>query len=233
MCRENSQRGRQHLPTTSFDDDKMEVDELMESRSYLPTPVGSTSPEPVYGMTPFIRTKMGRRESLDEGPLAQGEHEPNSPISPGPVIESNPLPRRPALNISPNATPRQADSPVTTYFPSPISHIQRSPPKPTLVSPLSPSQSTRPNASSAASSSRTSDTRLQGRSHTGTRNVASAEKPFPQAPVPATRAPRTLREFEEAYAPTYAKIERFLRAVESNKLTHVGLTPEMLKHINP
>ena len=225
VWRENVQRGRKQLPTTAFDDDNMEVDELSESQPYLPTPAGSTSPEPVSGMTPFIRSKMGRRESLDKGPFAPGEHEPNSPVSPGPMIESNSLLRRPALHISPNATPRQANSPVTPYFPSPVSYIQRSPTKPTLVSPLSPSQSTRTNAPSAAFSPRTSVTRQQGWNHTGTH--ASS------APGPATRTPRTLREFEEAYAPTYARIERFLRAVESNKLTHVGLTPEMLKHINP
>jgi hypothetical protein len=228
VWRENFQRGRKQVPTTVFDDDNMEVDELLESQPYLPTPAGSTSPEPVYGMTPFIRAKMGRRESLDTGPFAAGEHEPNSPISPGPMIESNSLSRRPSLHISPNATPRQTNSPVTTtYFSSPVSHIQRSPTKPTLVSPLSPSQSTLPNAPSASSSPRSSNTRQEGRSLTGTHASSSV------APGPATRTPRTLREFEEAYAPTYARIERFLRNVESNKLTHVGLTPEMLKQINP
>ncbi len=233
VWRENSQRGHKQLSTTAFDDDNMEVDELLESQPYLPTPAGSTSPEPVYGMTPFIRAKMGRRESLDKGPFAPGEHEPNSPISPGPVIESNSPTCRPALHISPNAAPPQANSPVTTYFPSPVSYIQ--PTKPTLVSPLSPSQSTRTNAPSAPSSPRSSNTRQQGRSRTGTHasSVASAGKPSLQAPGPATRTPRTLREFEEAYAPTYARIERFLRDVESNKLTHIGLTPEMLKQIKP
>jgi len=236
--RENSQRGHKSLPTTAFDDDNMEVDELLESQPYLPTPAGSTSPEPVYGMTPFIRAKMGRRESLDSGPVAPGEHEPNSPISPGPTIESNSPSRRPALHISPNVTPQQADSPVTTHFPTPVSHIQRSPAKPTPVSPLLPSQSTLPNVSSAVSIPRTSNnTSQEGRSRIGTHARSSAAsigkgKPYPPAPGLATRTPRTLREFEEAYAPTYARIERFLRDVESNKLAHVGLTPEMLKQIN-
>jgi hypothetical protein len=236
VWRENSQRGRKPLPTTAFDDDNMEVDELLESQPYLPTPASSTSPEPVHGMTPFIRAKMDRRESLDTGHFTPGEREPNSPISPGPMIESNPPSRRPAPPISPNATPQQANTPMTTSFPSPVSHIQRSPTKPTLASPLSPSQSARPDAPSAPSSSGTSNTRPEGRSRTGTHasgSVASVGKPSPQAPGPATRIPRTLREFEEAYAPTYARIERFLRDVESNKLAHVGLTPEMLKQINP
>lgn len=235
--RESSQRGRKKPPTNAIDDDNMEVDELLESQPYLPTPAGSTSPEPACGMTPFIRAKMGRRESLDQGSFSSGysEHEPNSPISQGPVIKSNSLSHRPSLRISPNATPRQANSPVTTYFPSPVSHIQESLTTPTLVSPLSTSQPTRPNAPSAASSPRTSDARQQGRSRTGTHAGSSAAlvgKPSQQAPRPATRAPRTLREFEEAYAPTYARIDRFLRDVESSKLTHIGLTPEMLKQID-
>jgi hypothetical protein len=231
----NSHRGRKQLTTTAIDDDDMEVDELLESQPYLPTPAGSTSPEPSYGMTPFIRAKMGRRESLGQA-RGDSEYEPNSPISPGSMVESNSLSCRPSLHISVNATPRQANSPVTTYFPSPVSHIQQSPTKPTLVSPLSPSQPTRPNAPSAASSPRTSNARQQGRSRTGTHassSAASVGKPSRQAPRPATRTPRTLCEFEEAYAPTYARIERFLRDVESNKLTHIGLTPEMLKQINP
>lgn len=231
VWREKFQRGRKPLPATSFDDDdNMEVDELLESQPYLPTPASSTSPEPVYGMTPFIRAKMSRRESVDTVP--SGEHEPNSPISPGLMIDS--LSRRPALHISPNATPRQAYAPTTTYFPSPVSHIPRSPTK--LVSPLSPPQSTCPKAPSAASSPRMSHTRQEGSSRAGTHTsngVASVGKPSRQAPRPSTRPPRTLCEFEEAYAPTYARIERFLRDVESNKLRHVGLTPEMLKQINP
>lgn len=235
VWREN-QRKHKSLPNSAFNDDNMEVDELLESRPYLPTPAGSTSPEPVYGMTPFIRAKMDRRESLDAGPFTPGEHEPNSPIIPGPMIESNSLSHRPSLHISPNTTPRKANSPVTTHFPSPISRIQRTPMKPTLVSPLSPSQSTRPNAPSEASSPTTSNPGQEGRDRTGTHpssSVASVGKSYPQALGLATRTPRTLREFEEAYAPTYARIARFLRDVESNKLAHVGLTPEMLKKVNP
>ena len=235
VWREKFQRGRKPLPVTAFDDDdNMEVDELLELQPYLPTPASSTSPEPVYGMTPFIRAKMGRRESLDASLFAPGEHEPNSPISPGPMIES--LSRRPALHISPNATPQQAYAPTTTCFPSPVSRIPRSPTKPTLVSPVSQSQSTCRKAPSPTSSSRMSHTRQEGSSRAGTHTssgVASVGISFRQAPRHSTRPPRTLREFEEAYAPTYARIENFLRDVESNKLRHVGLTPEMLKQINP
>jgi hypothetical protein len=53
----------------------------------------------------------------------------------------------------------------------------------------------------------------------------------PQAAAP--RIPHSLSEFEEAYAPAYERIERFLKDVESNKYVHVGLTPEMLKQIKP
>jgi hypothetical protein len=55
-----------------------------------------------------------------------------------------------------------------------------------------------------------------------------------QAPAdPPLAIPRTLREFEEAYAPTYARIERFLQSVERGHCAHIGLTPEMLKAIQP
>lgn len=232
VWREKTQRGRKPLLTSAFDND-MEVDELLESQPYLPTPASSTSPEPVNGMTPFIRAKMDRQKSLDTGHFTPGEHEPNSPISPGPTVESNSLSPPPALQISPNATPQQVNSPVTTYFPSPVSG---SPTEPTLASPLSSSQFTRPDVPAATSSSRMSNTRQEGGSRIGmhaSSSVASVGKPSPQAPGPATRAPRTLHEFEEAYAPTYARIERFLRDVEANKFAHVGLTPEMLKRINP
>ncbi|KAI0279070.1 hypothetical protein BGY98DRAFT_970376 [Russula aff. rugulosa BPL654] len=214
VWRENSHRGRKQLPTTAVDDDdNMEVDELLESQSYLPTPAGSTSPEPVYGMTPFIRAKMGRRESLDKGPFASVDsaHELNSPISPGPMIESNSLSHRPSLHISPNAHLDKQIHPLP----------YETNPGITLITVAV----YRPNAPSAASIPRTSNTRQQGRSCTGTHassSVASVGKPSRRAPRPATRTPRTLRE-----------IERFLRDVESNKLTHIGLTPEMLKQINP
>lgn len=59
---------------------------------------------------------------------------------------------------------------------------------------------------------------------------AAAVKP-PGATTSA--APRTLRELEEAYAPTYARIERFLEDVGRGKYAHVGLTPEMLNEIKP
>ncbi len=229
---ENPQRGRKPLPTTTFDDDTMEIDELAHSQPYLPTPAGSTSPEPVHGMTPFIRAKMGRRESLDTGPIASGKYEPNSPTSPVSLIESNSPSRTPALRISTDATPRQANSPD---LPSPTSHLRRSPKKPSPDSPSSPLSSA-PNAPPSDASPKTFNTRQEDRSHTGAHgstSVASVEEPLRQAPGPATRIPRTLREFEEAYALTSARIERFLRNVESNKLVHVGLTPEMLKQTRP
>jgi len=59
---------------------------------------------------------------------------------------------------------------------------------------------------------------------------AAAVKP-PGATTSAV--PRTLRELEEAYAPTYARIERFLEDVGRGKYARVGLTPEMLNEIKP
>ena len=186
-------------------------------------------------MTPFIRAKLDRRPSVsdDARPFAsrgQGSSWPTTG-SPGSIIGSNSQSRPPAPYISSNATPGQANSPEKIYHhPSPTSHAQLSPTKPNLVL---PSPSVSPDVPSADASPMTSDTGVTGldnnRSCTHT-SVAPVGKP-PQAP--ATWIPRTLREFEEAYAPTYMRIERFLQDVENNKYARVGLTPEMLKQIKP
>jgi hypothetical protein len=61
--------------------------------------------------------------------------------------------------------------------------------------------------------------------------LASAAAPVKPAAADASPGPRTLRELEEAYAPTYARIERFFQDVRRGKCAHVGLTPEMLNEI--
>ncbi|KAI0262225.1 hypothetical protein BC834DRAFT_972223 [Gloeopeniophorella convolvens] len=43
--------------------------------------------------------------------------------------------------------------------------------------------------------------------------------------------PHTLHELDEAYAPTYAKIERFFKAVEEGRYARFGLTPELLESV--
>ena len=224
---EDVQGGRENPPGTVFDDDAMEVDNLPGSRPYLHTPASSTSPEPVYKMTPFIRDQLHRRLSVNTRLVASGEHESGWPTSPSSITGSKPQLRP---HISSNATPSQANSPVTAYLPSPTSpHVQLYPMKSTPISPSFPTPSASTNVPSADASPMKSDTRHEDKSRSQAR-VASVKKP-PQAPAP--RTPRTLREFEEAYAPTYARIERFLRDVECNKYARVGLTPEMLKQVKP
>ena len=72
-----------------------------------------------------------------------------------------------------------------------------------------------------------STTPTTGQEDSGRAPAGAAPSKPPQAS--ASPAPRTLRDFEEAYAPTYARIEQFLRNVERGKYAHIGLTPEMLK----
>jgi hypothetical protein len=215
VWREDLQRGpHKHLPAPFYDDDTMDVDKLPDSRPYLHTPSSSTSPEPVESMTPFIRAKL-HRPSIDTSSFASREHGSSWPASPASLIESNSPSRSPVLHISSNATHSQANSPLTT---SPTSHVQLTP-----VSPSSSSPSTSPNVHTRSGTKQELRNRTQA-------SVAPVGKP-PQAAAP--RIPRTLSEFEEAYAPTYARIERFLKDVECNKYAHVGLTPEMLKQIKP
>jgi hypothetical protein len=211
--REDIQREpRKDLPAPFYDDDTMDVDKPLGSRPYLHTPSSSsTSPEPVESMTPFIRTKLHHRPTIDTSSLASREHQSSWLASPASLIESNSPSRRPS-----NATHSQVNSPVAT---SPTSHAQLSPTKPTPISPSSSSPSASPNV----------HTRQEHRSRTHT-SVAPVGNP-PQAAAP--RIPHSLSEFEEAYAPAYERIERFLKDVESNKYVHVGLTPEMLKQIKP
>ena len=66
----------------------------------------------------------------------------------------------------------------------------------------------------------------------GNSGLASAAAVKPPGAI-ASAVPRTLRELEEAYGPTYARIERFLQDVSRGQYTHVGLTPEMLKEVKP
>ena len=220
---EDPHRAREHPPGTIYDDDIMDVDKRPEPRPYLHTPASSTSPEPVYSMTPFIREQLHRRPSVNTNLVASCEHEFGWPTSP-----RNSQSRPQALHISSNVPPSQANSPVTTYLPSPTSpRMQLSPTKSIPVSPSSPPPSTSTNVPPAVTGPMTFDTRQEDKSRTHA-SAARVENP-PQAP--ALRTPRTLRDFEEAYAPTYARIERFLRDVECNKYARVGLTPEMLKQV--
>lgn len=63
--------------------------------------------------------------------------------------------------------------------------------------------------------------------------LANAAAVRPLGATTSAAVPRTLRELEEAYAPTYARIERFLEDVGRGKYARVGLTPEMLNESKP
>jgi len=226
--REDLHRGPKHLPPIVTDDDSMEEDELLEPRAHLPTPAGSISPEPLHSEPPFIRALVNRRLSVNSGPFPSLQHEPESPHSPVTAIETHYRTRPPPLHILSNPSPSQTNPPLWTYLPSPPPHYPVSPAKPTHVSP--PSLSARPNVPSPSRDimfpTTTSDTEK------GRTNRVAPTMP-PQSPASAPRVPRTLREFEEAYAPTYARIGRFLLNVERGNCAHVGLTPEMLRAIKP
>ncbi|KAI0002293.1 hypothetical protein BJV74DRAFT_47019 [Russula compacta] len=234
---ENSpQRGHRPLPSTLTDDDIMDMDELSDPQAHLPTPAGSISPEPVYGTTPFARAQMHSRPSIDTmSPLVSGgEHRFSWPHSPGSITSIfdsylHPHTSSPLRTTSNSAPSSQANTPVvTTHFPSPPSpeHLSRSPAKPTQFSPSSLSALPTMLSSSGDASSTTPNT---GQEDSGRALAGAAPSKPPQAS--ASPAPRTLREFEEAYAPTYARIEQFLRNVERGKYAHIGLTPEMLKEL--
>ena len=220
---EDHHQARKHPPGTINDDDIMDVDKRPDPRPYLHTPASSTSPEPVYSMTPFIHEQLRCRPSVNTNLVASCGHVYGWPTS---ISDSQSRPQ--ALRISSNAPPSEANSPMTAYLPSPTSpRMQLSPTKLIPVSPLSSPPSASTNVSPAVTSPITSDTRQEDEIRTHA-SVAPVGEP-PQAPAP--RTPRTLRDFEEAYAPTYARIERFLQDVECNKYAHVGLTPEMLQQV--
>ncbi|KAH9965424.1 hypothetical protein BC827DRAFT_1184598 [Russula dissimulans] len=226
--REDFHRGRKHLPPIVTDDDAMEEDELSEPRAHLPTPAGSISPEPLHSEPSFVRALVNRRPSINTGSFPSLQGEPESPHSPVTTTESHSRTRPPPLHTLSHLAPIQANSPVRTHLPSPPPHHPVSPAKPTHVSP--PSPSARPSVPSPSRD--VSFPTMTSRTQKDRRNRAAPKK-SPRSPASAPRVPHTLREFEEAYAPTYARFEWFLQNVERGNCVHVGLTPEMLKSIKP
>lgn len=222
---EDLQRERKHLSSTVTDDDIMDVDDPSEPRVHLPTPAGSTSPEPLPFKTPFVHAQMHHQPSVDASPSAFVEHGSGGLRSAGFMLGSYlQSPISPLCGL-PSTTPHQTNSLATTHLPSP-SHDQLFHAQPIQL--LPPSLSRLSIMPSGNPGRVTSGTGQKNRS----RPLASAVpvKP-PQADGPPI--PRTLRQFEEAYAPTYARFERFLQDVGRGKCAHVGLTPEMLNEIKP
>ena len=191
----------------------MDVDEPSEPRPHLPTPASSISPEPLYREMPFIHAQMHSQPPADTSPSTSGGHILGCPI-PGSVLESH-LPSSPPLRIPSNMSPHQTNSHMIP-LPSSPPHEKLSHAKP--IQRLPPTLSALQNTPSGDT-----DRMTLGAS-------AAAVKPLGAI---TSAVPRTLREFEDAYAPTYARIERFLQDVGRGKYAHVGLSPEMLHEIKP
>jgi len=215
-----------HLPKELADDDIMDMDEPPEPQTHLPTPAGSTSPEPLHRKTPLFPSQMHPHppSPLDTIPSAPDERVSGWPTSPGSTPKS--YLRSPPPHVSPNTSPHQAHALAISHLASPP-HDRLCHAKPIQRLPASPSAL--PNTpSGVADAGRMTSVIGQEKS---TPALASAAAPVKPAAADASPGPRTLRELEEAYAPTYARIERFLENVRRGKCAHVGLTPEMLNEI--
>ena len=199
-----------------------DMDEPSESRPHLPTPASSISPEPLHREMPLIHAQMHHQPPADTSTNSPGGLFPGYPPIPGSVLESH-LASSPPLHIPSNMPPHQANSLMMSHLSSPprerLSHakpIQRSPQTSSVL----------PNTPSGDTGRMTLGTGI------GSPGLASAAAVKPPGAI-ASAVPRTLRELEEAYGPTYARIERFLQDVGRGKYTQVGLTPEMLKEVKP
>lgn len=216
-----------HSPKELTDDDIMDVDEPPELQTHLPTPAGSTSPEPLHRKTPLVPSQMQSHlpSPVDTTPSASGESVSGWPTSPGSTPKS--YLRSPPLHVSPNTSPpHQANALAITHLPSPP-HDRLCHAKP--IQRLPASSSALPNTPSGVADAGQM-TSVIGQENS-TPALASAAAPVKPAAAHASPCPRTLREFEEAYAPTYARIERFLQNVRRGRCAHVGLTPELLNEI--
>jgi hypothetical protein len=219
--------GDNHVSRDLADNDIMDIDEPPSPRTHLPTPAGSTSPEPLHRKTPIVRSQMSPQSPLDAISSPSSSRASGCPPSPLAAYTLESYFRSP-LGVSPNTTPIhiQANSVAITHISSSphdrLSHakpIQRIPPSSTAL-PTTPSGS--------GDAGRMTSEIGQENSAPALASVATPIKP---AAADASPIPCTLREFEEAYAPTYARIERFLQDVRRGKCAHVGLTPEMLNQI--
>ena len=220
--------GDSHVSKEFVDDDIMDLDEPPEPRTHLPTPAGSTSPEPLHRKTPLVCSQMHSHppSPLDTIPSASGARASGWPPSPGSTTPKSYL-RSPPLHVSSNTSLYQANAMSITHLASPP-HDRLAHAKPIQRFPAS--SSALPNTpSEVADAGRM--TSVIGQENNPTPALASAAAPAKPAVTDASPGPRTLREFEEAYASTYARIERFLQDVRCGKCAHIGLTPEMLNEI--
>jgi hypothetical protein len=205
--------------------DAEEADTQADRHAHLPTPACSISPEPRHRNPPAFPVQMIHYRpdlpSVDTSYAPFGGH--GVALLPSPTSATSPRLQSRPLQGSLNTSPTQAD-PLGGHLP-PINH---------LSSPLSYDRSlvkhTPPSdvpdvLTGEVALSRHGD-RQPVRSGAPATSLSAHLLSLPPIPTPCT-----LREFEEAYAPTSARIERFLRNVERGKFAHIGLTPEMLKKI--
>lgn len=228
-CRVGQEQQLRPLPPSARGNEMMDVDEAdaqSDGRPHLPTPAGSISPEPVHCKTPAIFTfHQSVFPSLDTSFGAIGRREVNWP--PSPMSAISPRSQSRPRQGSSNSSQPQLDSPTISYLPSPPLHERSS--NATSSQPSRTSPSDPPNV----------PTKQAGPSKPGLRQPVESDAPETSLsarlpPLPPIPTPRTLRELDEAYAPTYAKIERILQNVERGKFVHLGLIPEMLrKKIGP
>ena len=221
---------RKHLETflswrvACLHPEPQDMDEPSERRPHLPTPASSISPEPLCREMPLIHAQMHHQPPAVTSPTSPGGLVPGCPSIPGSILESH-LPSSPPLHIPSSMSPHQTNSLMISHLSSPpsekLSHakpIQRLPPKLSAL----------PNTPSGDTNRMTLGTGQETRSP-GLASAAAVKRPD----AIASAGPRTLRELEDAYAPTYARIERFLQDVGRGKYARVGLTPEMLKEVKP
>ncbi|KAI9511446.1 hypothetical protein F5148DRAFT_323949 [Russula earlei] len=209
---DDSLRERRHLPPIVTDYDVMDVDEVSEPRAHLPTPAASISPEPLHRDTAFFRAQVfptveTSRPTLLRGDLSPPPHSAGSTSS---TIESRSGARPPPplhITSSPPSSPvaRTNPLPARTHLPSPPPHegAFRASAKPTAkkAPPPSPSSAYHPYANARPPPPDAAAARPPA--------SASASEPPP--------VPRTLREFEDAYSETCARIGLFLQSVERGR----------------
>jgi hypothetical protein len=203
--------------------EQQDMDEPSGPQPHLPTPASSISPEPLYREMPPIHAQMRHQPPANTSPSTSSGLVPGCPPIPEPVLESH-FPSSPPLHIPSNMSPHRTNSLMISHLSSPphekLSHvkpIQRLPPTRSAL------QSTPSGDTDGINAGAGQEIRSPG--------LASAAAVRP--PGTTSAVPRTLRELEEAYAPTYARIERFLEDVGRGKYARVGLTPEMLNESKP
>jgi len=193
------------------------MDEPSGPQPHLPTPASSISPEPLYREVPLIHAQMRHQPPADTSPSTSGGLVPGCPPIPESVLESR-FPSSPPLHI------HRTNSLMISHLSSPHEKLSNVKPIQRLPPTLSALQSTPSGDTDRMNAGAGQEIRSPGLAS------AAAVKP-PGATTSAV--PRTLCELEEAYAPTYARIERFLEDVGRGKYARVGLTPEMLNESKP